>query len=886
MGKLLNEEISESNKPLILIATNNKILQRVFKEELGKKLSILFLSNSDPSDLDDASYHIKTSDVNLLPHLEEKLNYAIVFFEEQNDKNNTAHMLKKISADNTKSLFLFPAEKYKEYIDIALEINQESNIIPALYGNVLEDESSDSPFLKIIRMALASEKVRLNGDDLLPIFPISRNDLVHSIKQLLFSHKPHGLYYLFYKKPQTLSSAIHQLSQIEPELEFEINHDVPIEKYEDRVFMDQYLNEKLNLKIHYLDTNLKGFLHAIENLKFKKEKAYLAKPTKKRFRFNLPKTSLTSITPSVPLALFYGLMLFVLINVVFAILGIIFLRSSIHAFENSDFTSAKEKGSMAKTALSVPMPTLKVVESAISNIPILNGSYQTLHLVTSTAELATISSDLIVKLDGIKTGISKEEFEKIIIDTQYLFHAGSRTLLNHDNRAISNLLKPEVSKTISIVSVLPTLLGYDSEKEYLVLFMNNAELRPTGGFIGSVGRLIIENGKVKEFTIQDVYDLDGQLTRHIEPHYIIRRNLQPHLYLRDSNFDLDFQRSASMSAMIYNLESDNSPDGVVAVDFNIIKRILEITGPLKLPTYNIDIDSENSMDFLQQTIEDNKFEGSTQKKVILEELFTAITLELEKKPEYLVSIGLSLPELLDQKHILLAYQNEDIQSLLSALNYGGQVPLREEGEFDTIYDTVGFNEANIGVNKVNKDVSRSIFYEANLENRVSKAKISIRNESGTDDYKSYLRLITPQNSILRQIMINGEVVETIDAVTDPRIYETAGFSPDPDVLEVDRVNEYFKTVFGTVIDVEAGQIKTIEFEYTNPKLFLEDGGDSYNLYVVKQAGTSSSPISFNLNYPDAFIASGKNIDSYGGGFIKIEDNLITDLNYEITFTKE
>jgi len=885
MGKLLNEEVSESKKPLILIYTNNKILQDLFFDEFSEKLSLLYVSDASPSNDTPETFHIKTSDINLLPHLEEKINYAIVIFNGDSSKSHVEYLVKKITADSSKAVFLFPAEHYKSYLDIALQIKPEKNIIPALYGNILEDESSDSPFLKIIRMALATEKIRLTGNDLQPVFPISRSDLMICIKQLLFSHKPHALYYLFYKKPQTLLSAIHFLAQIEPELEFEINHESVIERFEERSVMDQNISDKLNLKISYLDHHMKGFLYSVESLKFKKVKAYEKPKSISRKKLNFSTLKFLKFSPSLPLALSLSLLAFVLINLIFGIIGIIFLKSSIHAFENNDFKSAKEKGIVAKNALSVPIPTLRIIESSISQIPFLEGSYKTLSLVTSTADLGAIASEIILKLDDVNKGISKNDFENIIMNTQYLYHSGERTLLNQENRAISNLLKPEISKSISLISVIPDLMGYTKKQEYLLLFMNNSEIRPTGGFIGSVGRLIVQNGKVSDFSIQDVYELDGQLKKHVEPHYIIRRYLQPHLYLRDSNFDLDFQRSASVSAMLYQLESGNKPDGVVAVDFTLVEEILKITGPVNLSTYNETITSENSMQFLQETIEDGNFPGSTQKKEILNELFSAITLKLEKNPEHLVSIGLKLPQLLERKHILLSYQNENIQSLLSALNFGGQIPSIQNSSDDTIYDTIGINEANIGVNKVNKNISRSIYYEADLSKRISRTKVSIRNESQKDKYTSYLRIIAPRNSVLRKITIDGKEAEITNAITDYRIYEADNFTL-PNALEVSTDNDYLKTIFGTVINVDKNKIMNIEFEYTNPLLFLDDGKDAYSLAVIKQPGTYITPSSFNIKYPEGYSASGTDIASYGEGVVKLENNLNTDLNYEIKFAKE
>jgi hypothetical protein len=49
--------------------------------------------------------------------------------------------------------------------------------------------------------------------------------------------------------------------------------------------------------------------------------------------------------------------------------------------------------------------------------------------------------------------------------------------------------------TSATLDVLPQLIGMNGKKSYLVLFQNNMELRPGGGFIGSYATLDIEKGK-------------------------------------------------------------------------------------------------------------------------------------------------------------------------------------------------------------------------------------------------------------------------------------------------------------------------------------------------------------------------------------------------------
>src|SRR3989344_1221444 len=90
--------------------------------------------------------------------------------------------------------------------------------------------------------------------------------------------------------------------------------------------------------------------------------------------------------------------------------------------------------------------------------------------------------------------------------------------------------------------------------------------------IKSVDNLI----KIASFSIADVYDADGQLKGHVEPPFAIRRYLKiPHLYLRDSNFDVDFAKGASSSAILLNAELGEIVNGVLGIDVSFVRSILE-----------------------------------------------------------------------------------------------------------------------------------------------------------------------------------------------------------------------------------------------------------------------------------------------------------------------
>ena len=63
-----------------------------------------------------------------------------------------------------------------------------------------------------------------------------------------------------------------------------------------------------------------------------------------------------------------------------------------------------------------------------------------------------------------------------------------------------------------LVKVLPSLLGEKEQKKYLVLFQNDKELRPTGGFITAYAIFTVDKGVIKIERSEDIYNLDDSIS--------------------------------------------------------------------------------------------------------------------------------------------------------------------------------------------------------------------------------------------------------------------------------------------------------------------------------------------------------------------------------------
>ena len=105
-----------------------------------------------------------------------------------------------------------------------------------------------------------------------------------------------------------------------------------------------------------------------------------------------------------------------------------------------------------------------------------------------------------------------------------------------------------------LIKVLPQLLGQPDEKKYLILFQNDKELRPTGGFLTAYAIFKINKGVISVEASEDIYKLDGSISnKEKAPEPILKYLAKVPLFnLRDSNLSPDFQESMKTFRSIYD----------------------------------------------------------------------------------------------------------------------------------------------------------------------------------------------------------------------------------------------------------------------------------------------------------------------------------------------
>lgn len=374
---------------------------------------------------------------------------------------------------------------------------------------------------------------------------------------------------------------------------------------------------------------------------------------------------------------------------------------------------------------------------------------------------------------------------------------------------------------------MPSLLGGEEPTTYMVLFQNSAELRPTGGFIGSFGLLTFDKGILASLEIFDVYDADGQLKGYVAPPEPIVTYLgESSWFLRDANWDPDFPSSASKIEWFLGKELGKSVDGVIGVDLFVIRSIVSALGEVTVVDYSVTVNEDNFYEITQAQAESKFFPGSTNKKSFLTALTRSLIQELTDRRNLNYSLlAKNIYTNLNETHLQVSLNNKKARSLFSEHGFDGGVSTGNCIVANCYLDFLGLVEANLGVNKVNPFVKRQMGLTVLIDGGLIQRDLVVnyKNESSKpkgDSYKNYLRLLMSLESEISAVELNGQRVEFTQEDTNGR-----------------------KEV-GVFLNIAPGDEAAVRFTWQEK--VQTTTLDEYAINWRKQAGTDKDPVSVKI----------------------------------------
>lgn len=388
-----------------------------------------------------------------------------------------------------------------------------------------------------------------------------------------------------------------------------------------------------------------------------------------------------------------------------------------------------------------------------------------------------------------------------------------------------------------MVKKLPDILGATQEKKYMVLFQNDKELRPTGGFITAYAIFRINKGRIQLDSSDDIYKLDDTLTKHVTPPDPISRYLNVYGWnLRDANFSPDYLSSMKTFEDIYNTSTNKEKiDGIIAMDTDVLVKMIDVLGPIPAYSTNFTTQKVAGCDCAQVIYELEKYADEPKayergsRKDIIGVLLSSLLKKALSSPKnvYGPLFQLAMDET-KQKHVLIYLHDPDGQKGVEALNYAGRIK-------DYAGDYLHINDANLGGAKSNLYIVESVKQDVSITSSGADTTLTIEYryphpaDNCSLERKAGLCLAGRYRDFVRVYLPKGASVSTI------RGFENKGATS----ADLDH------TVVSGFLTVIPQAFNKVEIKYKVPGNFQSSG--NYNLLVQKQPGTVANHYKVTIN---------------------------------------
>lgn len=404
---------------------------------------------------------------------------------------------------------------------------------------------------------------------------------------------------------------------------------------------------------------------------------------------------------------------------------------------------------------------------------------------------------------------------------------------------IFSQLSAYISESKPLLESAPYLLGMEEDRNYLVLFQNDKELRPTGGFLTAYSIMKVSKAKFEPVTSDDIYNLDAKYKPSFEAPeavvdlikgpYVLSKNIR----LRDMNYNPDFKTSMEMFTEEAQKVGMDGIDGIIAVDTQLLVNLLEALGEIGVPGFgNYSSKTDPRCNCPQVVYELESFadiEGpiiwdpltgkiilrppnSDNRKKIIGPLMNSILANAmaqpkEKMPMLLDSIFKSVIE----KHVLFYLYDETAQKAVEGFGIAGRIDQDYTGDYLHISDS------NLGGRKSNLYVKQEVEQEiaVNKDGAIQKTvTITYKNPEKHDGWlnsvlPNWVRIYVPQGSTL------------VDVEGLQKQYNA--------------YDESSKTVFSGYFSLRPEGVSKVTFSYTLP--FKKS--DDFRMLIQKQPGTDA-----------------------------------------------
>lgn len=320
------------------------------------------------------------------------------------------------------------------------------------------------------------------------------------------------------------------------------------------------------------------------------------------------------------------------------------------------------------------------------------------------------------------------------------------------------------------------ILWDKKEKQYLVVFQNADEIRPTGWFMWSMWVIHIYKWKITKFDTQDVYAHEWNLKKEdfdkIKPPEWINK-LTKILWLRDANYSSNYGNSSN-SINFYMKKIGYNLDWIIYINNTIIEDFLKLTWNVSFNKIDENIRHNNFSEIMSLLVESKKFKEwviGTPKQILFD-FIIEFKSKLIKEWNYLSYLRIIIDHIVKREIVVYSF-NEKENKLLQELDINWTIDYNSSIDFAyPVYTSISSNKSDRYVVrkyektiKQNKDCSIDTSLKLSLSHNftlddenyirdlIKKYEIrdpKIMHIQWTWNNWQYIKVLLPKNAIIKE----------------------------------------------------------------------------------------------------------------------------------------
>lgn len=390
-----------------------------------------------------------------------------------------------------------------------------------------------------------------------------------------------------------------------------------------------------------------------------------------------------------------------------------------------------------------------------------------------------------------------------------------------------------------LARLIPSFLGADGPRKYFLAVQNLSAPRGSGGYLGHYGILRADRGRIRLNKLAPVGTLGKVPPVPVPPDVEARyARFGGATHFIAANYSPDFPTSAQVLTSMWEWNTAETLDGVIAVDSVWMSYVLQAMGPLRTPAWPEPLTAENidrilgRDTFLLSNTESNRVQGA---------IGLALWSALLERPPPARGMGAAMAKAVRERHLQVFSRHQPEEAALQELGATGRLRLGPNPLMvvwqDAIAARAGYFAHKSVTHRVrlNPDRSATVSTEVTLENKAPDHPPSGLLGSGTEGdpvgyFAGFVNVYAPKGATEFGADVEGR--------------------PSLGLVE----EEFGQPVVLDLLGAPSGGIATLRASYRAPDAVVPTGnGFVYELTILPQPTLRPDRIRIEVVAPDGMI---------------------------------